>query len=121
MKWISEFIDDCLNLSYSEFHNKYSEKVPIGITISAIIATARNENKLNNFIDEIWFGDKRDKKRHFLLKNTHGKFEVFVSDRGEKGWLAIHDNLESAIFDKLDLILNELGFAASDSIINAIR
>jgi len=121
MKWISEFIDDYLNLSIEELDNKYSGKIPRGITIAAIIETARNEHKINNFIEEIWFGDKRDKKNPLLLKNTHGKFEVFVSERGGQHWLTTHDNLESAIFDKLDLLLTELSFAASDSIINAIR
>ncbi len=115
MQWISEFIDDFLNFSSDELENKYSKKIPMKTTISSIFSTARTENKLNSFIDTVWYGDKRDNKIYFLLKNTDGKFEVFISERGSKHWLTIHDNLESAIIEKIDLILNNLGFSASDS------
>jgi hypothetical protein len=114
VSWEIEFITDCRNLTFEELEKKYSKKIPKNTSVRKIITAAKANNELDTFVDTTWYGDKRDQKVHFLCKSDHGKFEVFVSERGAKHWLTKYDNLEDAVASKLSLILNDLEFVPSN-------
>ncbi len=120
MTWEDEFISDLQTKSSKDCLKKYSNKVPKHITIRGLISNAKIRNVLSAFIDVAYFGDKRDVKTTFLMMTGSGKFEVFITDRGEKHWLTTYDDLESAVFGKLDLILNEFEFTSKDSEISRV-
>jgi hypothetical protein len=108
MTYEEQWIEDYSKLKEKNLWDKYQRKMPDTVTIESILNEAKVNNKLEVFIDPIWYGDKRDDRFHFLLKNKEGKFEVFISERGHKDWLTVFDSLEEAVKSKLDLIISSL-------------
>ncbi len=115
---ILDFINDRSNLSLDSFKEKYDGKIPSNVTILDSLNELKASNSLSLVIDQNWYGDIRDKHVHYLISNN-GKYEVFISERNGKHCLEVFDDLEEAIFLKLDSLFNEMNFAPSDSKINS--
>jgi hypothetical protein len=115
---ITSFIKDRNVFDFELFKNKYNLKIPTTVTILDSLTVLKNTNNLSLMIDSSWYGDHRDKHVHYLIKK-HNKYEVFISERGNRHCLETFDSLELAIFTKIDALFNEMNHAASDSRINA--
>lgn len=114
---IIDFINDKSTLNLERFRLKYKNNIPSSISISESISVLKKSDSLNLMIDDHWYGDKRDKDGDYLIKKGN-QYEVFESERFGRHCLVIFDNLEEAIFAKLDSLFNGMYHSAPDSIIN---
>ncbi len=120
---ISELVDDIKNLNLKKLNigslrDKYQLSDRKECSIKAVVDFIILNNLEDNFLDEIFYGDFRDKQIAYLLKSDKG-FEVFYSERGGKHCMKIYNDYESALFDYLDRIFNEIGINAPDSEIHS--
>ncbi|MFZ9596321.1 MAG: hypothetical protein ACO3A2_09615 [Bdellovibrionia bacterium] len=94
---------------------QYGPNVLDRISIQGLIdefkaAGGKNED----LVDPVWFGDSRDQKVYYLMKCDDG-FEVFLSEKGGKHWRKTFRNLDEAVFDLVDVVVNGYGFLAVDT------
>lgn len=120
---IQEILNDIKNLNLKKvsigfLRDKYQTGDKIECKIKEVVEFITLNNLKDNFLDRKFHGDFRDKQLAFLIKNEKS-YEVFYSERGGKHCLTIHDDYESALFDYLDRMFNEIGINSPDSIINA--
>jgi hypothetical protein len=108
-----------INLSDRKVKDKIIYKLK-GITIKGLVDTLKNSELGLEFLINSGYENQSDLTKPFYLNYVDGKFEVFeLSDRGGKALLQYYGNIDEAAFDWFDMYLNELMYAAPDSIINA--
>jgi len=118
MNWVETFIEDYFALTLEERVDKYFRKIPKDVSIQMILDYLEKNHQKSRFVNDIFYGDRRDRESTFLLKRVDGKYEVFISERGGKCGVNIHNSLKAGLKEKIDIIFNNLGHAAPDSIIN---
>lgn len=120
---ISSIVDDIIQLNLGvlnigKLRDKYNGTIEPKVSIKEVLDYV-NLNKLeNSFVENVFYGDFRDKQLPFLLKVKNG-FEVFDSERGSKHGLELYGSLNAALFDYFDRMFNEIGHVATDSVINS--
>lgn len=115
MTWEDEFIADYKNMSEEELYKKYYKNIPADVSNAGIVARIMAANASCFFIDEVWYGDRRDSRINFLLLSPSGQYEVFQSERGGKHLRTVHTSLEEALETKIDLLLYTLGHKPPDA------
>lgn len=120
---IQEILNDIKSLNdkkvnIGSLRDKYQSSDKVKCEIKDVVAFIISNNLKNSFLDKEFHGDFRDKQLTFLLE-CDKDYEVFDSERGGKHFLQKYVDYESALFDYIDRIFNEIGIIASDSKINS--
>ncbi|MFK8139442.1 MAG: hypothetical protein AB8E15_13865 [Bdellovibrionales bacterium] len=116
---IQEIVNDLKNLnlkkiSIGSLRDKYQSGNKTSCKIREVIDYIILNNLKDSFVDKEFYGDFRDKQLTFLLE-CDNSYEVFCSERGGKHLLEKYDDYESALFEYLDRMFNELSINAIDS------
>ena len=61
--------------------------------------------------------EEKNKDGTFLIKEDN-LYKFFIKEKGIRHWEKNHDNIHNALFDKIDSVLNDLSYTASDTKIN---